>query len=57
MESLFDFIFSNLWILVIAFGVISSLFGGDKKKKAKEFPRLSSLMARRHHAERRGSNG
>ena len=37
MESLFDFIFSNLWILVIAFGVISSLFGGDKKKKAKEY--------------------
>lgn len=36
MESLFDFIFSNIWLLVIVFGVISSLFGGDKKKKGKE---------------------
>jgi len=33
MESLFDLIFENFWVLLILFGIVSSLFGGDKKKQ------------------------
>ena len=36
MENLFDFVFSNLWIFIILFGVFSSLLGGDKKKEQKK---------------------
>ena len=36
MENLFDLIFSNLWILVIIFGALSSMLGGENKKKKQQ---------------------
>ena len=53
MDNLFDFIFSNLWIFIILFGVFSSFFGGDKKKEPKKHrPELDlPTMRQEEHKE------
>ncbi|MBD3109729.1 cell envelope integrity protein TolA [Bacillus sp. AGMB 02131] len=36
MEHLFNLIFDNLWVVIILLGLVSSLFGGDKKQQKKK---------------------
>ena len=36
MENLLDLIFENFWVVIILFGIVSSLFGGDKKQQNKK---------------------
>ncbi|MGN1387577.1 MAG: hypothetical protein ACI4XS_13340 [Bacillus sp. (in: firmicutes)] len=44
MEHLFNLIFDNLWIVIILFGIVSSLFGGDKKqRKQKPFSETTRM--------------
>ena len=44
MENLFDLIFDNFWIVLILFGIVSSMFGGDKKKqKSKPFSETTRM--------------
>ena len=36
MGNIFDLIFENFWVAIILFGIVSSLFGGDKKQQNKK---------------------
>lgn len=36
MGNLFDLIFENFWVVLILFGIVSSMLGGDKKQQKRK---------------------